>query len=179
MRRADPGRLVRAVGRRIAELRRSSGTTQEAFADKVGLTVGYLRRVEAGTNLTLESLAVFATALQVDPRELLEPPQDLTVRRGRPPQAAATPAGETARRSPERPRTQQGDATESGSGGAPAIRGGTSKTESARRLRVRPKPQPQTEVRGGPRIARVADVKQTYGAKVTAKANVKRRSKEK
>jgi transcriptional regulator with XRE-family HTH domain len=72
--RQDPDRLVTDVGRRIAELRRRSGRTQEELAEALRMTVQYFQRIEAGMNLTLHSLAKIANALDVPVRALLVSP---------------------------------------------------------------------------------------------------------
>lgn len=86
MERADPDAVQRSVGRRIAELRVERGWTQEAFAQEADVSVGYVRRLEAGDeNLTLGSMVRLANLLDVTPGELLQAPRSLTARRGRPP----------------------------------------------------------------------------------------------
>ena len=86
-------KLVRAVGRRIAELRRAKGWTQEQFAAEAEVLIGYVRRVEGGyENLSLESLEKIATLLDVDVVDLLKPPREPEARRGRPPRASRASA---------------------------------------------------------------------------------------
>lgn len=87
--REDPDRLVRDVGRRIAELRQAAGLTQEAFAEALGTSVQYASRVERGENLSLHTLAKIANVLCVQVLDLLEPPAPgaRAVKRGRPPKA--------------------------------------------------------------------------------------------
>lgn len=83
--RTKRSKLVRAVGRRIAELRRAKHWTQEQFAAEAEVLIGYVRRVEGGyENLSLESLEKIATLLDVDVVELLKPPVAAEVRLGRP-----------------------------------------------------------------------------------------------
>jgi len=77
---------MRAVGRRIAELRRGRGFTQSAFSEALDTTVGYVRRLEAGAeNLTIRSLTEAANALHVPAIDLFRAPTDAAVRKGRPP----------------------------------------------------------------------------------------------
>ncbi len=86
MRPADPTQVLRSVGRRIAELRRAVGLTQEQFAEEFEASVSYIRRVEAGSeNLTLVTVVKIANILRVLPADLLQLPQSSEVRRGRPP----------------------------------------------------------------------------------------------
>jgi transcriptional regulator with XRE-family HTH domain len=80
-----PGEVVRRVGRRIAELRRRRGLTQLRLAEAAGASVQYVRKVEAGENLTIASLSRFAALLCVSIEELFVEPQPGEVRRGRPP----------------------------------------------------------------------------------------------
>lgn len=57
--------MIRAIGRRIAEVRRERGLTQEAFSEVVGVSEKYVQRVESGANLSIRSLVRFANALDV------------------------------------------------------------------------------------------------------------------
>jgi transcriptional regulator with XRE-family HTH domain len=85
VRAADPERVARAVGRRVAELRAERGWTQEAFAESLGVSIQYLRRVElAQTNVTLSQLVRLANGLRVPASALFDAPASLVVRRGRP-----------------------------------------------------------------------------------------------
>lgn len=78
-------RVIADVGRRVAELRGRAGLTQEVLAARLGVSVQYVRRIEAGTNLTLRSLAIVARALGEDTSALLAVPADRTrPRPGRP-----------------------------------------------------------------------------------------------
>ena len=82
---SETQRALRGVGRRIAELRRDRGFTQEKMAVQARVSWKYVQRVEAGTeNLTLRSLVKFAALLGVSLAEMIEPPQELVVRPGRP-----------------------------------------------------------------------------------------------
>jgi len=83
--RESPEKLILNVGRRIAELRQGADLSQEQLAEKLGVSVQYLSRVELGTNLTLATLAKLANGLRVTVADLLLPagPQ-MKVRRGRP-----------------------------------------------------------------------------------------------
>jgi transcriptional regulator with XRE-family HTH domain len=75
----------RAVGRRVAELRGDRGWTQETFAERLGVSVQYLRRIELGkTHITVPKLVEFANALRVAPAALFAKPRSMTVQRGRP-----------------------------------------------------------------------------------------------
>ena len=86
MRPQDPDRLIRAVGRRIAELRVATGWTQDELAEQASFSSKYLQRIEAGSeNLTLRSMVELANVLQVRLAELLVPPASTAVKRGRPP----------------------------------------------------------------------------------------------
>ncbi len=82
----DDRKLLRRVGRRIAELRVEGGETQEQFAERYGASVKYVQAVEGGReNLTLLTLRDVAATLEVDVEELLVAPRSLQARRGRPP----------------------------------------------------------------------------------------------
>jgi len=70
----DPQQFVLRVTRRIAEVRRERGVTQEELAARLGMAVRGLQRIEAGQNITLHTLARIASALDVRPDELLATP---------------------------------------------------------------------------------------------------------
>lgn len=79
--------LIQNVGRRIAELREDADLTQQVFADRLGMSPQYLRRVESGgMNLSIKSLVRFADGLGVAVVDLFAVPHR-TVKRnpGRPP----------------------------------------------------------------------------------------------
>lgn len=72
----NPDELLRGIGMRIAELRKAHAWTQERLAEQIGYTTRYIQAVEAGTeNLSVKSLAYFATQLGVDVSELFRKPQ--------------------------------------------------------------------------------------------------------
>jgi transcriptional regulator with XRE-family HTH domain len=86
MRAASPDRVKRDVGRRISELRRALGSTQEALAEMAGVSLKYVQRVEAGReNMTLETIVKFANLLRAVPEALFEAPKSRVTRPGRPP----------------------------------------------------------------------------------------------
>jgi len=101
-----PQEFVRRVTRRIAELRREKGLTQDQFAEVLGTATRNIRRIEAGQNLTLFTLARIAAAIGVQPDDLLV--SDVPGRRGssRPASALPSPtqaaAEKTKRPSPRR-----------------------------------------------------------------------------
>jgi transcriptional regulator with XRE-family HTH domain len=66
-----PEDFVRRVTRRIASVRQAAGLTQEQFADALGTAVRNIRRIEAGQNLTLYTVARIASVLGVRPDDLL------------------------------------------------------------------------------------------------------------
>jgi transcriptional regulator with XRE-family HTH domain len=73
--RTEPDELMRAVGRRIAQLRGRAGRTQEEFAVALGVSARWVRRVEEeGQNLTLLTLAKLANTLDVNVAALLREP---------------------------------------------------------------------------------------------------------
>lgn len=86
------GVLLRNVGRRIAELRRATGLTQEGLAERLDVSVGYIRQVEGGTkNLSVRSLAAFADAVHGTVAMLFEPPIVSAPTAKRPRRRAARP----------------------------------------------------------------------------------------
>ncbi len=61
----------RLIGARIKYLRRGRGLTQEQIAERTGLSVNYLSRIERGLeNPTLDTLLGLAKALKVEPLDL-------------------------------------------------------------------------------------------------------------
>lgn len=75
MARTDPERTLSDLGRRVAELRREHGWVQASLAERLGVGIGYIQRIEAGReNLTVRSLVLLAHVLRVQPSELLTPP---------------------------------------------------------------------------------------------------------
>jgi UDP-N-acetylglucosamine 1-carboxyvinyltransferase len=81
----DPDRCTRDVGRRIAELRRHRGWTQEQLAERLGIQANNLQRIELGMqNLTLRTLVRLANGLGVGLMALFEAPTSRVVRPGRP-----------------------------------------------------------------------------------------------
>lgn len=90
----DPDTVIRDVGRRVAELRSALGLTQDKFAEALGVSGVYVRRVEIGReNLTLRSLTRFASMLGVRTADLLQAPLSREVRVGRPPRRAELAPG--------------------------------------------------------------------------------------
>lgn len=85
MKPVTPERLLKDVGRRVAEARVARGITQEALAERLDVGVRYVQAVEAGRqNLTLRNVALFAAKLRVPPAALFEPPTTKAPRPGRP-----------------------------------------------------------------------------------------------
>lgn len=63
---ATPERLLKDVGRRVAELRVARAWTQEQLAERLDVGTRYVQAVESGRqNITLKSLALFAGKLRV------------------------------------------------------------------------------------------------------------------
>lgn len=76
---------LKKIGRRIAELRQNAGLTQEQLAAKLGVTLKYLQRVEAGRhNLSVDSLVRFSRGVKAELRALFDEPQTMAVNKGRP-----------------------------------------------------------------------------------------------
>lgn len=79
-------RVLQDLGRKLAELRRRKGLTQEELSALLDCTPQYLQRVEAGQeNLTVRSLVKFGEALGVTVAGLFRPPRSRVIRVGRPP----------------------------------------------------------------------------------------------
>lgn len=85
MKPVSPDKLMRAVGRRVAELRERRGVTQQQLADDLDVSLRYLQTVEAGEqNLTLRSIANLSAVLRAPIAALFEPPARIQGRPGRP-----------------------------------------------------------------------------------------------
>lgn len=70
----DEDELQKRVARNIRLLRTARGITQEELADLAGIHRTQLAVIERGRrNVTLKSIQRLATALGVDPRDLLQP----------------------------------------------------------------------------------------------------------
>ena len=86
MKRPNSKRVLKDLGRCVAELRAAKGMTQAKLADRLRVTGRYVQSIEAGReNLTVESLTLLASVLDAAVATLFEPPTSRTVRRGRPP----------------------------------------------------------------------------------------------
>lgn len=84
MEKSSADLVVEAVGLRIAEIRRAHGWTQQEAADHLGMEVQSLQRIERGTNLTLRSMVKIAERYGVSVRSLLDDPQVVERKPGRP-----------------------------------------------------------------------------------------------
>ena len=63
--------LRKHFGERVRVLRKASGISQEAFADKCGFARSYMSRIErGGANPSLDAIETIATALDVPILEL-------------------------------------------------------------------------------------------------------------
>jgi transcriptional regulator with XRE-family HTH domain len=80
------------VGRRVSELRAGTGWTQEQFAERAARSVQWLRRIEAGANITLATFFELARLLGARPADLFTRPRSRVVRQGRPPRAVRAPS---------------------------------------------------------------------------------------
>ena|SRR5579862_2251631 len=82
----DARAVMQNIGRRVAEIRIQLGMTQAALAERVGVSVKYLQRVEWGhENLTVASLVTLANLLRVAPIDLLKAARLRNAKPGRPP----------------------------------------------------------------------------------------------
>jgi len=87
MRSSDVDQTLRDVGRRVAEERMHRGWTQEQFAEKMGHSLKFAQRIEAGReNLTVKSIANLAKHLGVDLVALFRKPRTEKPKPGRPKQ---------------------------------------------------------------------------------------------
>lgn len=85
MERETAGQVIEDVGRRVAEIRRQRGWTQQEAAEHLKMPLKNLQRIERGMNLTLKTLVRVARGLGVRVRVLLEDPGNRArPKRGRP-----------------------------------------------------------------------------------------------
>jgi len=64
---------VEAFGKRVRELRKAQGLSQEAFADLVGIDRAYMGHIERGThNVTIVKVFQISDALDLDASTLFE-----------------------------------------------------------------------------------------------------------
>lgn len=71
----DPDRLVKQLGKRIAQLRRERGLSQGALATKIRSTPQWVSQLERGTRSpTVHTLVKLANALDVPVVDLLAKP---------------------------------------------------------------------------------------------------------
>ena len=65
--------VLKEFGRRVRELRKSQGFSQEAFADRCGLDRTYVGGIERGErNVALRNIEVIAKAIGVSIEELMK-----------------------------------------------------------------------------------------------------------
>jgi transcriptional regulator with XRE-family HTH domain len=78
-------RVMRDIGRRIAEQRIARGWTQADFAEMLGIALPNLQRMEQGhRNLTVRTLVSVAHKLGCEPSALWERPRTPRPKPGRP-----------------------------------------------------------------------------------------------
>ncbi|MEI8255337.1 MAG: helix-turn-helix transcriptional regulator [Deltaproteobacteria bacterium] len=82
--------VLRAIGRRVAEIRAAGGWTQEQLAERLHIATRNFQALERGErNATVGSLLGVAVALRVDVRELFDEPSTPAPGPGRPRRSAA------------------------------------------------------------------------------------------
>jgi transcriptional regulator with XRE-family HTH domain len=80
-----PDDILRDVGRKIREFRRTQGWTQETTAEQLGIALRNYQEIERGKqNLTLKTMVRLAGLLGVKTIELLQEPESRVVPKGRP-----------------------------------------------------------------------------------------------
>jgi transcriptional regulator with XRE-family HTH domain len=72
----SPGAAVRRVAKRIAEVRREKGLTQEEMAARLACALKNYQRIESrdGQNVTMKTLTRIANILGVTVTDLVPPP---------------------------------------------------------------------------------------------------------
>ena len=83
-------KLLRSIAANVRSLRRRRGVTQEQLAERSGMDLSYLQRIErAETNLSMDKLLALADAFGIPPGLLLRAARLPVARRGRPPKRPA------------------------------------------------------------------------------------------
>ena len=82
MRPDSPSAAVRRVGRRISEIRRARGITQDQMAEGLRCATKNYQRIEYGQNVTIKTLTRIANLLGVTVNELVPAPPRPKRRRG-------------------------------------------------------------------------------------------------
>lgn len=91
MPKQDADRVIKDVGRKLAELRARAGLTQEELAEQLRIAPNNLQRIELGMqNLTLRTLVRLANQVGVPVAHLFRAPRSRLVRTGRPPKRRST-----------------------------------------------------------------------------------------
>jgi transcriptional regulator with XRE-family HTH domain len=81
----NPDKTIENIGRRVAEIRLKLGLTQDALAEKAGITGGYIRQIEGGRkNMRINTLCKIADILECQTRDLFEIPTTKKPTSGRP-----------------------------------------------------------------------------------------------
>jgi transcriptional regulator with XRE-family HTH domain len=93
-----PEDFVLRVTRRIAQIRKARGLTQDQLAEAMGTATRNVQRIEAGQNLTLYTLSRIAAVLTVPPEDLLASDSSGQRRHSRGLSGAPTQATERPRR---------------------------------------------------------------------------------
>lgn len=81
-------KIIRDIGRRIAELRAAKGWSQARFAEVLDIALQNVQRMEQGRqNFTARTLVTVARKLGCKPRDLWDAPEKVHAPKGRPPRA--------------------------------------------------------------------------------------------
>ena len=81
----NPEKTLENIGRRVAELRLKLGLTQDALAEKAGVTGGYIRKIEGGwKDLRVSTLCKIADMLGCRLKDLFTTPTLKKPSSGRP-----------------------------------------------------------------------------------------------
>jgi transcriptional regulator with XRE-family HTH domain len=72
----DPDAFVARIAHQIRDLRKASGVTGEELAERLGIPVQNVRRIEKGQNITLRTLAKIAAALGANVEVTFAPIKD-------------------------------------------------------------------------------------------------------
>ncbi len=91
----NPDKIIVNIGRRVAEMRLKLGLTQDALAERAGVTGGYIRQIEGGwKNMRVSTLCRIADVLGCETADLFKTATLKKQTPGRPRQAQPKKAPE-------------------------------------------------------------------------------------
>ena len=73
MRKTVDKKFIKALGKRLAEVRKQKNVTQEQLAEDANLSLSQIARIETGViNTSVNNIYIIAKALDVQPKTLFD-----------------------------------------------------------------------------------------------------------